>query len=302
MLLLPLLASLFVGARGAWTHGWDTAGAQLWADFAARPGPLTPAQLAFAAKTYAVVSLEKCFDQANYPGDNEGAVRAAAAALRALNPAIKILFYYSSIDSFGDCYASGPVFEGTPAWYLRNDSGAPYGGQNRHKFDLSQAAVRDFVATASTNVTGAAELLDGVFADSALDEEIAGMSRARNAAFMAGHHASLNGTRERVRAAMRPGAQLIANALGNYNGVPGDPSHGLAILPYVDGFCMEHFIAFESLDQRTGALSAAMFAESFAQLRAAAAANKTVLVVRFARETPQSARPQAARPHTQTRH
>jgi len=265
-------------ARGAWTHGWGTVGGQLWADFATRPGPLTPAQLAFAAKTYAIVSLEKCFDQADFPGNNEGAINSAATALRALNPAIRVLFYFSSIESFGDCYASGPVFESNASWYLRNDSGAPYGGPGRHMFDLSQSAVRDFVAAASTNVSAADALLDGVFADSALDVDLSGMSAARNAAYIAGHHASLNGTRGAVRSRMRPGAQLIANALGNYNKVPGDPAHGLAILPFVDGFCMEHFIAFESLDQHTGALSAAMFAESFAQLRAAAAANKTVLV------------------------
>ena len=198
-----------------------------------------------------------------------------ASQLRSLNPTIKLLFYFNSILSYGDCYTSGPNFEDHPSYYLKNDNGIPYGGPQRHAYDLTQSPVRDFVADSSTSVPGQGTLLDGVMADNANDGAWEGMSTARYNALVRGHHASLNQTRSAVQMSMRPGALLIANALTQY-ATP--PDHGLALLPFVDGLMLEHFNSFESLDRVTGALSPAAFALTARLVREASAAGKVVLI------------------------
>lgn len=232
-----VLASLIPFAGGiiaSWEHKWATVGGMLWADFFARATNLTDEQLGFVAATYGIVSLEKCWTANDY-SVNEIAIPGVANTLKTLNPSIKVLYYFHSEKSFGNCYMATTWFEKQPTMHLRDDSGVPYMNGVNHLFDLNQSAVREFVATASVNLSGAATLLDGVFADGANDQvsSFPGMAPTRFAAYQGVHSASLNATRAAVRAAMRPEAVLIANGISNY------AINGIFNAPFVDGFCFE---------------------------------------------------------------
>lgn len=244
-----------------WDHGWETAGSMLWADFFDRTSSaMTTEQLTFVANTYGIVSLEKCWTAGGFTA-NELAIPSVASALRAINPKIRVLYYFHSLVSFGGCYLASDYFSEQPqcesvcresdltnafsicvaslaTGFLLNDAGVPYedgGAPSRPFYDLNQSAVRDFVAAASVNASHADVLLDGVFADGANSQvnTLKGMSPARFASIEESHRLSLNETRASVHARMRPGAVLIANGISNY------PIDGSQNIPYVDGFCFE---------------------------------------------------------------
>lgn len=285
-----MIATIFVAAMaalgatateprvsGPWTHDWSSMASQLWVDFAGAEHQYlpTPAQLQFIASTYAIVSLEKCFAQANF-SSTEDAVAVTASALKSLNPAVRVLFYRHTLMDFGDCYRSGAVFESHPSWWLRDDSGQPYGSSSRHLFDLTQSAVVSLVSSAAVNVSGASSLLDGVFGDGTADMSMSNMNPSRFAELVSAHHASLNATRASIRKSMRPGSLLIGNGLTQYPNNP--PDHGLAQLGDVDGVCFEHFLSFEMLDPSNGSLVPAMYQQAVELIGNATAAGKVVLV------------------------
>lgn len=111
---LHAILATCVCASDPWAHTWETAGSMLWADFFARtPSPLSSDQLAFIASHYGIVSLEKCWTAGGFTA-NELAIPTVASALRALNPAIRILYYFHSSVSFGGCYLSCSDFESHP--------------------------------------------------------------------------------------------------------------------------------------------------------------------------------------------
>lgn len=273
---LLALAALLTPAH-AWTHSWGTVGDMLWADFAGAGYAymLTPEQIHFVASTYAIVSVEKCFAERNFTM-TEDAVLALSAQFKAINPAIKTLMYYSSTTDFSDCYRAGAVFEGTPSWWLRNDAGVPYGTSPRHDHDTTLADVRAYWLASIANVTApAGGAVDGVFADGTLGYPYAGMSPTRNAAVVAGLHAMLNDTRTALKGIVSPDFEVIGNGLAQY-GEPADG--GVAVLPFVDGVCWEHFMAFEMLDPKNGTLIPALFDAAVALIANVSAQGKTVLV------------------------
>ena len=264
-----------------WTHDWSAMAAQLWVDFGARSGGLTAAQLAFVARTYAVVSLEKCFNGAQFPGDTAAGaanasrgIRAAAAAARAPPP--RILYYFHSQQAFDSCYTSAAAFEARQDWWLRNASGGAIWAGQGHMYNTSRADVRAHVAQSSVAVPDAAGLFDGVFADGTADTGVNSMAAQAQRDYFASHHQSVAETAAAVHAAMRPGARLFGNGLSAYNNNP--PDHGWALVPFLDGFCYEHFLGFESLNAATGALIPSQFALAAALIRNATDAGKPVLV------------------------
>jgi hypothetical protein len=255
----------------------------MWVDFYGHDHETMPtvAQWDFIARNYAIVSLEKCFAHRAFPWTND-AVHAGAAALKAINPDVKVLFYQNSLINFMSCYEDGAEFAHRPDWWLKDDSGNPYklhGDNHTRMYDLRLEAVRDFVARASVAVANASTLLDGIFGDKASDIHMADMSDARWHELMAWHHVSLNHTRQAVQAAMAPGALVLANGVR-----PTPPSRmepqdeGLENLPFVDGMCLEHFLGFEMLDEHTGVLDPARFRLAHELIHNATAQGKYTLV------------------------
>jgi hypothetical protein len=289
MPLRAVAAALFVAAlprrlaASTWAHGWETMRTQLWVDFGARQGGLTPTQLTFLATTYSVISLEKCFNLLQFPNDSAaGAANASrgirAAAAAAGVPPPKILFYFHSTQAFDGCYKSSAAFEAQPSWWLRNKTGGPiYAGQG-HMYNFSVPAVRAHVAASSVAVPDAALLFDGIFADGTADTHVPTTTPGSQseADYFAAHHASLAQTAAAAHASMRPDAKLFGNGLALYAANPSD--HGLAAAPFVDGFCYEHFLGFESLDAQTGELAPGAFALTAALIANATAVGKPVLV------------------------
>lgn len=256
-------------------------GDMMWADFAGADyaHTLTDDQAAFVARAYAIVSLEKCFAMDAY-NTTEAAVVATAARLKAANPTVKVLMYFSVTGDYSDCYASGPLFEAHPEWWLRDDAGAPYGSPGRRSHDMTQAAVRDYWtgAIANCSALGPPGLLDGVFADGASGANYSNMGPARQAAVVAGMHTMLNDTASALRdpGFMGAGARLIGNGLELYPRDP--PDHGAGVLPFMDGVVWEHWLAFKMLDAVNGSLVPALFDEAVGLLANATAGGKVVLV------------------------
>lgn len=201
----------------------------LWVDFSGDGHATLPDAnaTAFIAATYSIISLEKCF-ASTYSAFNEVSVGEYAARLKALNPSIKILYYYNSVLDFSSCYLSGAVFAAHPEWRLLNGSGAVE-GKAPWQHDTLQAAVRDYwsdsILNASAIITAAhgPGLLDGVFADKMNGVPHNDINASTNAALTSAKYSMANGTRSRVRAAMGPTAKIIANALNLY---PQDPKNG----------------------------------------------------------------------------
>jgi hypothetical protein len=278
LLFLPTACGVPQPLAADWGHGWDTAGSMLWVDIAARAGPLTPTQLQFLADTYSIVSLEKCFNLAQFPGSTEGGARNASAALHALNPAIKVTFYFHRRKYFANCYESNAAFNAS-SWAAVSDSGEPFAPI---LYNTSLPEVQRYITSATVlaedgSAPDGQPYFDGVFADGSADASSTyGISAERFADITNGSHASLALTQAAVRQAMRPGARVIGNGITMYSGNP--PDHGLAVLPWVDGLCMEHFLAFEQLDRQTGATTPQMFAVVRSAILNATAAGKVVLV------------------------
>jgi hypothetical protein len=277
------LAFLPAGASAsAWTHGWGSVGEMLWADFAGAgyQYTLTDEQVAFVANTYAIVSIEKCFAEANFT-NTEDAVVATARRLKAVNDSVKVLMYYHVSQDFSDCYAAGrTVFNATPAWWLKDDSGALYGDPSRRVHDTTLQAVLDYYPASIVNATrlpGAYPgLLDGIFADGTGGTSFSNMNAARLSAVDEGQKVMMNMTRAAIQTAMGPTAQVIGNGLGLYPNDP--PDHGVSFLPSLDGVVWEHFLAFEMLDPKNGSLIPTLFDESLQLIAEAVALDKTVLI------------------------
>ena len=264
-----------------WGHSWETVGSFLWIDIAARVGPLSTEQLSFLADTYSIVSLEKCFNLDTFIGNSEAGTRNASAALHALNPNLKVLFYFHMHKLFDNCYASNAAFN-HQQWIATDDQGLAL--SSPPLYNLSIPAMRAYMVDAILAAEGSGNnpadglpYFDGVFGDGTADAASEyGILPERYAAIRDGSHANLQGVLNTVRSTMRPGAKFIGNGITMYTGNPVD--HGLAALPYVDGFCHEHFLGFEQLDRITGALLPAVFATVVSSLRNATAQGRLVLV------------------------
>ena len=284
MMRSGLAVTLLVAAAQlcfAWPHGWGELRDQMWVDFAGRDHQYFPtaSEWQFVADNYAIVSLSACFAQRDYPY-NEDSVVAGATILKRLNPSIKVLNYFNTFIDFSSCYRSGNVFDAHPSWWLRDDSGVPYVAHHdaATKFhDLTQQAVRDYVATATTNLTNRSALFDGAFGDKAGDVRMPRMSDARNAQLIADHHLQLNATRLRIERDFAPGAQYFSNSFALHGDDP--PQHGAEVLPFVDGVIFEHFMSFEMLDARgNGSLVPRLYQEALDLIDFATRRGKAVLV------------------------
>jgi len=282
------LALLLAPAAAQWRHPWATGGAALWADFSS-PTLLPPARLAFVAATYAVVSLEKCLGHA-VPLATEDAFVATAGALKALNPALKTLFYWhASVDisgpTFDPCYAAGRYWLAHPELWLYEDDGVtPVVNGPFLYHNLTLAATQRYMVDVPLGVLRRAPaLFDGVFADGSLAGPYANVSAARALAYNAALY-GLGLTQSLALNAARPdapgGVQVIGNGLAQY-WYPNNPAFsrddGAGMVPFYDGVCVEHFAAFE-MTAANCSLVPDLMRDMLERVAAVAAQNKTVLV------------------------
>jgi len=274
--LLAAFAPLASGAA-AWTHGWDTALESQFIDYGY--SVLTAAQAANVASHYAVASLEKCTG----PGPTEANVWSTAAQLKAIKPAMKVLFYWDLDQQALSCYAAHAAYMQRPDFWLRDDGGGLTfnASDGTPHMDYTVAEARAWWVSVPLNGTGspAAHLIDGVLADGTgsrcpqSSAGGAGLSPARCAALIAAKSAMVRELQALLDATN--GGSVLGNGLDMYPGGP--PDHNLYTLADMDGIMGEHFAVFESV-LPSGALNVSLVAEFMADVTTAAKAGKTVVV------------------------
>ena len=255
----------------------------LWADFSS-PTMLDSPTTAFVASTYAIVSMEKCFGHAAGL-DTEDAFQLYAAALKAVNPAVSVLFYWHMAveiagPSFDPCYAAGREFLARPDLWLYGDDGAPllngpFLQRNLTLADTQRYMVGNVLKALQRNTSN----FDGVFADGALQNLYPNMSQSRmDAQNNAVNAVALSETL--ALQAVKPGVRLITNGLAQYHTLnPSFPvDDGMTLLGFSDGVCVEHWAAFEMTDGTNCSIKPQLMDAMLGHVAVAAARNKTVLI------------------------
>lgn len=288
MWALSLILSLPPLTRASWAHPWTSGADWLWADFNSME-LLAEDRASFIASTYHIMSLEKCWGRAqNYT--TEDAFIIQARALKAVNPAIKTVFYFhATVDisgpAFAPCYASGAYFLAHPELWMFNDTGSPLMNGPFIFHNLTTAAGERYLVEAVLGVQRRApELLDGVFSDGALAQPYAGVASqaradAENAAINAvalAQSLALNA----AAGAPAEGVRVIGNGLALYalDDPAFPPDLGMSMVPFMDGVCVEHWGAFEMVNTANCSLIPARTAQLLGLIADVAAQNKTVLI------------------------
>ena len=256
----------------------------LWADFGAIDF-LTADQAKFIASTYQIVSLEKCFAQQVQKVYTEDAFAQTALQLKALNPKVKILFYFHmTVDisgpSFPPCYAAGNTFLQHPDWWLRDDNDQPVMNGPFLFHNLTHPDVVRYMVDTPIGVLQAnLPLMDGIFSDGTLAGPYTGVSEDRVRAENEGINNVALATTLAMHA-VKSGTQVIGNGLAQYHQANPDfpADDGMGMLPYMDGVCVEHFGAFEMTNPDNCSLIPQLTFEMLNNIAAASALNKTILV------------------------
>lgn len=278
---------------------------RLWADFgsahwsanrAARcvdKGPRTECGLsdkeaAFIAKTYDIVSLEKCFGQGTTFAKHKSTVDSSLLTARQIKKqpggnATKILFYWSSHAAYTDCYEDpeGGDFMKHPEWWLMHKDGKTAfvsGVQSRPYIDFTAPGATewwvDVVAKVYKEADGA---IDGIFIDSAGDwadhlppaeftpQRIDDINKA---------HVGAIRKVSKLLHEKNPSSLVLANMLGT--DAP-ETSYELMKDGTLDGVCAEHFGAFEWAN-RAGLPVQNIVDKWLQHLRRAAQLKKIILV------------------------
>lgn len=274
---LLALAPRAAYAKPTLVHGWDTALEAQFIDYGY--SVLTPAQAANVAAHYAVASLEKCTG----PGPTEANVWATAAQLKAIKPSMKVLFYWDLDQGALTCYAAHAEYMEHPEFWLRDDAGGLTfnSSDGVPHMDYTVAAARAWWVSVPLNGSGspAAHLVDGVLADGTgsrcpgSSAGGAGLSPARCAALIAAKSVMVRQLQALLDATN--GGSVLGNGLDMYPGGPADQN--LYTLADMDGIMGEHFAVFESV-RANGTLDADIVAQFIADVAAAAAMGKTVVV------------------------
>lgn len=280
VLLALARAPPLAAAAAPWTHGWGTALEAQFVDYGY--SVLTAEQAANVAAHYQVVSLEKCTG----PGPTEPNVWATAAQLKAIKPALKVLFYWDTDQSALTCYAQHAAYMARPDFWLRDDAGQLTfnSSDGVPHMDYTSAAARAWWVSVPLNGTDgtqpAARLVDGVLADGtgsrcpSSSDGGAGLSPARCAALIAAKSTMVRELQALLDSVN--GGSVLGNGLDLYGGLlSGDDN--LYTLADMDGIMGEHFAVFESVLQ-DGSLNVSRVAEFMADVGVAAAAGKTVVV------------------------
>jgi len=273
-LLLFLSGLCACAARGGFVHGFDTALHSQFIDYGY--GKLTSAQAAFVAAKYRVVSLEKCTSSTN----TEAAITSTAAQLKAIDPTVKVLFYWA-VDQQGIwCYSSQATLLANPSWWLRDDAGALVNvsssgpGALSPRIDWTVPAARAWWVSVPLSAPGAARVIDGVLADGTGSRcPAAGIAPARCAALVAAKSVMVRALQDALDAAN--GGSVLGNGLDVYPGGP--PDNNMYTLADMDGIMGEHYAVFESV-KADGGLDVDRVALFISLVANASAQNKNVVV------------------------
>ncbi|MEP4077225.1 putative glycoside hydrolase [Haloferula sp.] len=230
--------------RAGWPEfSWETVPVCL--HFGKHGAALSDKELAFVARTSNLVCLEKGHAKGRL-GSTEKGIAHDAKRLKALNPDVKVLYYWNGVLNY-NLYEACKEVRKNPQWVLRDENGKPIFKDEKARLEqynlLDPGFRRWWVAETGRAVREFG--CDGVFMD-ALPQV-----KTRVLRQMGGGEK----TEEKLVAAveeMMTGAQKAMGKEGFllYNGLrylPRDKeTGGKEFLPFGDGAMVEHFTAFGS--------------------------------------------------------
>ena len=200
---------------------------------------LTEEELRFVAAHTDFVCLEKGHGYLKY-GSTEKGIEADAAALKRLNPEIRVLFYWNAFLDYS-MYEAHHVYNSHPEWWLRTlDGDLDVIRTNLKRYDFTNPEMRIWYAA----VAGAAteKSSDGIYMDAfpqvgaPANIDLWGEEKYRE--MQEGLHALIRDVRE----TMGEGNLIVFNGIRN---VPGY-SFGMDFVPVTDAAKIEHFGHFRS--------------------------------------------------------
>jgi hypothetical protein len=221
---------------GVTGFSWDTV--PVCAHMGQTSGTLSQAELEWIASAYPIITLEKSHGLEVY-GSTEAGIAATARRLKAINPHIKVLFYFNA-------FINWPPYDALKdfpdRWILRdpqgemvtNPSGVP-------RPDVSNPEMQDWWSGVVAENLEAAPL-DGLFGD-ALPQVLSPALNSRLGPEKA----------EALREGMEQMLAKTKALLGNekiilVNGIRGDQFREILDWEGIDGVMIEHFDAFHSRD------------------------------------------------------
>ncbi len=271
-LTITVLAIGFQCATLAWADSagshfsWDTV--PIYIHFGKSTGPLSETELRFVARLSDFVCLEKGHGRGR-SGSTEKGIARDAKRLKALNPGMKVLFYWNTFLNYPLYDACQEVAQ-HPEWIFHDKKGRPiYKTGTLEQYNLLDPEFRQWWATtAGKAVTEYG--CDGIFMDA--------VNQAKRPIWMkrgwgVGNEALLTqAVADMMRLANR---QMGEDALLVYNGIrsmdPTGATAGTEYLPNASGVMVEHFTAFRSQSKRS-------IAADIEAITSAASMGKTVVV------------------------
>lgn len=231
-----LIGSL--SANPGWPEfSWDTV--PVYIHFGDNEG-LTDEEIQFVASHTNFVSLEKGHGM-NRHGSTEKGIEQDAARLKAVNPKIKVMYYWNTFLDYS-MFEAHEVYENQPEWWLKTLDGSLDKKSGRIKrYDLSKATVREWWSEEVRKAVIAGSC-DGVFADAfpqiASKANIRLWGQEKFDAIQEGLIRTLKRTRDKIG----PEHLILYNGIRNTDTL----SFGMDYLDYTDGATIEHFGHFNS--------------------------------------------------------
>lgn len=187
--------------------------------------------------TFPLVTLEKFTGTAEF-GTTEAGTLAAARAIKAINPATRVLYYRNVIVHYGG-YAANAALANVPGAFLVGRDGSDKLVRGRvQAYDLTDAQVRDWWIASATRVCDD-PAIDGLFLDGNVkvlepDYLLRDIGKAKKAGVLGGYTAMMG----EARRMLGPDKLMLANVLRARF-----PDAGMSRLRAFDGSYMEGFEA-----------------------------------------------------------
>lgn len=245
---------------------WDTV--PVYIHFGKSNGPLSDIELKFVAQVSDFVCLEKGHGRGS-SGSTEEGIALDAKQLKALNPRMKVLFYWNTFLNYPLYDACQEVAQ-HPEWIFRDKKGQPiYKTGTLEQYNLLDPEFRRWWASIAGKAVSEYGC-DGIFMDA--------VNQAKRPIWM--KRGWGDGNEDLLTQAVVDMMRLTNREMGEdallvYNGIRSSDSvgttKGTEYLPHASGVMVEHFTAFHSQSKES-------IAADIAAITSAASMGKTVVV------------------------
>jgi len=245
---------------------WETV--PVYIHFGKSSGPLSDIELKFVAQVSDFVCLEKGHGRGS-SGSTEEGIALDAKQLKALNPRMKVLFYWNTFLNYPLYDACQEVAQ-HPEWIFRDKKGQPiYKTGTLEQYNLLDPEFRRWWASIAGKAVSEYGC-DGIFMDA--------VDQAKRPIWM--KRGWGDGNEDLLTQAVVDMMRLTNREMGEdalliYNGIRSSDSAGTTkgteYLPHASGVMIEHFTAFHSQSKES-------IAADIAAITSAASMGKTVVV------------------------